>query len=133
MERTARRVALMLDLQWPYKRHAEVYAGIQRFAEERGWLTIIDEFAHDTLRRRQSAAESYAGIIARGTWTSQQLAECLGPDIRIGRRQTRRYLTLMKAGYRRTAQTVGHKQDPKKVERAKAVLSNLKKKLRRAG
>ena len=67
------------------------------------------------------------------TWTSQQLAECLGPDIRIGRRQTRRYLTLMKAGYRRTAQTVGHKQDPKKVERAKTVLSNLKKKLRRVG
>jgi putative transposase len=65
------------------------------------------------------------------TWTSQQLAEALGPDIRIGRRQTRRYLTLLKAGYRRTAQTVGHKQDPKKVERAKVVLSNLKKKLRR--
>lgn len=62
------------------------------------------------------------------TWTSQQLAEALGPDIRIGRRQTRRYLSLLKAGYRRTAQTVGHKQDPKKLERAKVVLSNLKKK-----
>ena len=67
------------------------------------------------------------------TWTSQQLADALAPDIRIGRRQTRRYLTLLKAGYRRTAQTVGHKQDPKKVERATAVLANLKKKSRRAG
>jgi transposase len=65
------------------------------------------------------------------TWTSRQLADALGPDIGIGHRQTRRYLTLLKAGYRRTAQTVRHKQDPKKVERAKTVLSNLKKKLRR--
>jgi transposase len=67
------------------------------------------------------------------TWTSRQLAEALGPDVGIGHRQTRRYLALLKAGYRRTAQTVGHKQDPKKVERAEAVLAGLKKKLRRAG
>jgi len=64
------------------------------------------------------------------TWTSRQLADALGPDIGIGHRQTRRYLTLLRAGYRRTAQTVRHKQDPQKVERAKTVLSNLKKKLR---
>ncbi len=67
------------------------------------------------------------------TWTARQLADALGPDIGIGHRQTRRYLALLKAGYRRTAQTVGHKQDPKKVERAEAVLAGLKKKLRRAG
>jgi putative transposase len=67
------------------------------------------------------------------TWTSRQLAEALAPNIGIGHRQTRRYLALLKAGYRRTAQTVSHKQDPKRVERAEAVLSNLKKKLRRAG
>jgi hypothetical protein len=67
------------------------------------------------------------------TWTARQLADALGPDIGIGHRQTRRYLALLKAGYRRTAQTVGHKQDPKKVARAEAVLANLKKKLRRAG
>ena len=67
------------------------------------------------------------------TWTARQLADALGPDIGIGPRQTRRYLALLRAGYRRTAQTVGHKQDPKKVERAETVLSNLKKKLRPAG
>jgi hypothetical protein len=55
----------MLDLQWPYKRHAEVYAGIQRFAEERGWVAIIDESAHDTVGRKQRAAERYDGIICR--------------------------------------------------------------------
>lgn len=67
------------------------------------------------------------------TWTSRQLAEALGPDIGIGHRQTRRYLALLKAGYHRTAQTVGHKQDPKKVERAEAVLAGLKKKRRPGG
>lgn len=59
------------------------------------------------------------------TWTARQLADALGPDIGIGHRQTRRYLALLKAGYRRTAQTVGHKQDPGKVERAERVLDSL--------
>jgi len=68
------------------------------------------------------------------TWTSRQLAEALRPaGVAIGHRQTRRYLALLKAGYRRTAQTVGHKQDPQKVERAERVLGGLKKKSRRAG
>ena len=63
---------------------------------------------------------------------SRQLAEALHPDVRIGHRQTRRYLALLKAGYRRTAQTVRHKQDPQKVERAVRVLDGLKKKRGRA-
>jgi putative transposase len=67
------------------------------------------------------------------TWTARQLADALGPGIGIGHRQTRRYLALLKAGYRRTARTVGHKQDPKKVERAERVLDSLKKKWRRVG
>jgi transposase len=67
------------------------------------------------------------------TWTAHQLADALGPDIGIGHRQTRRYLALLKAGYRRTAQTVGHKQDPNKVARARRTFDALKKKLRRAG
>lgn len=86
---------------------------------------------HD--RRAMVAAKLTELLGQERTWTSQQLAECLGPDIRIGRRQTRRYLTLMKAGYRRTAQTVGHKQDPLKVERAGRVLQSVKKKRRLAG
>jgi LacI family transcriptional regulator len=55
----------MLDLQWPYKRHSEIFAGVQRYAEEQGWESIIDEFAHDTLRRKQSASERYDGIVSR--------------------------------------------------------------------
>lgn len=61
------------------------------------------------------------------TWTARQLADALGPDIGIGHRQTRRYLGLLRAGYRRTAQTVGHKQDPNKVERARRTFDALKK------
>jgi putative transposase len=65
------------------------------------------------------------------TWTSAQLAEALaGHGIALGGRQVRRYLRLLRAGYRRTADTVGHKQDPPKVERAKGVLGGLKKKRR---
>ena len=44
-----RRVAIMLDLQWPYKRHSEIFAGIQRYVEQQGRISIIDEFAHDNL------------------------------------------------------------------------------------
>jgi putative transposase len=68
------------------------------------------------------------------TWTSAQLAEALGPHgIDLGGRQVRRYLALLQAGYRRTAPTVGHKQDPAKVARATTVLSGVKKKLRPVG
>jgi transposase len=68
------------------------------------------------------------------TWTSAQLAEALRPHgLTLGGRQVRRYLHRLQAGYRRTASTLEHKQDPAKVERAKSVLGNLKKKRRRAG
>src|SRR5262249_54929243 len=49
-------------------------------------------------------------------------------DIAIGPRQLRRYLKRMKAGYRRTASSLAHKQDPTKVARAEVVLENLKAK-----
>lgn len=62
---TPRRVALMLDLQWPYKRHGGIFAGTQQYAEEHGWLSIIDEFVHNTLPARRGAAIPYDGIIAR--------------------------------------------------------------------
>lgn len=63
------------------------------------------------------------------TWTSAQLAEALRPhEVALSGRQVRRYLHRLKAGYRRTASSLAHKQDPAKVERAKQVLSNLKDK-----
>ena len=74
MEQKPRRVALMLDLQWPYKRHSEIFAGVQRYAEEHGWVSIIDEFAHDTLRRKRSAADLCDGIVARANHPLARLA-----------------------------------------------------------
>jgi LacI family transcriptional regulator len=65
MTQEPRRVALMLDLQWPYKRHAGIFAGTQQYAEEHGWFSIIDEFVHNTLPAQRGAAVAYDGIIAR--------------------------------------------------------------------
>jgi transposase len=65
------------------------------------------------------------------TWTAAQLAEALcDHDVALGQRQVRRYLKHLRAGYRRTASTVRHKQDPVKRARAAAVLGNLKDKAR---
>src|SRR5215831_15215389 len=85
--------------------------------------------------RRDRVTALLAELLGRErTWTSAQLAEALrSHGIALGTRQVRRYLKLLKAGYRRTASTLEHKQDPARVERAKAVLGGLKKKRRRAG
>lgn len=84
--------------------------------------------------RRQAIANKLTALLQQErTWTSRQLAEALGRDIGISPRQTLRYLASLKAGYRRTAQTVRHKQDPAKVEQARQVLDGLKKKSRQAG
>src|SRR5262249_42957611 len=67
------------------------------------------------------------------TWTSAPPADALRPQgVARGGRQVRRYLRQLRAGYRRTASTLEHKQDPAKVERAKGVLGGVKKKRRRA-
>jgi LacI family transcriptional regulator len=65
MGRKPRRVAVMLDLQWPYKRHAAIFVGTQQYANEHGWDTVVDEFVHNTLPTRRGPAVPYDGIIAR--------------------------------------------------------------------
>jgi len=39
----ARRVAIMLDLDWPYKRHAGIFTETQQYAQENGWEPIVDD------------------------------------------------------------------------------------------
>jgi len=63
----ARRVAIMIDLDWPYKRHSGVFAGTQQYAQEHGWESIIDEFADHTLRAAPGRPIPYDGVIARAT------------------------------------------------------------------
>jgi hypothetical protein len=80
--------------------------------------------------RRQAVADALRSLLARErTWASRPLSTARGAHgIALGPRQVRRHLQALNAGYRRTASTVAHKQDPAKVERAKAVLGGLKKK-----
>src|SRR5205085_11927433 len=84
--------------------------------------------------RRDRVTGLLRGLLGRPrAWTAGQLAEALAADGgELGPRQVRRYLRLLGAGYRRTAGSLRHKQDPAKVARAKAVLAGLKKKPRPA-
>ena len=60
------------------------------------------------------------------SWTGAQLAEALRADgIDLSGRQVRRYLRLLKAGYRRTASTLEHKQDPAKVQHKFTTMEDL--------
>ena len=61
------RVAVMLDLEWPYKRHAGIFAGTQQYAQEQGWESIIDEYAEATIAKADMQSAPYDGIIARAT------------------------------------------------------------------
>ena len=68
------------------------------------------------------------------TWTAAQLAEALRSEgISLSTRQTRKYLRLMGARWRRTVSTLKHKQDPERAARAERVLASLKKSRPTAG
>jgi putative transposase len=84
------------------------------------------------LGRRRLVTDRLAELVGQErTWTARQLSAALAAGgIALGARQVRRYLKLLDAGWRRTAPTVEHKQDPAKVAHATGVLANLR---RRAG
>jgi putative transposase len=85
--------------------------------------------APDAARRDHVAEELRRSLGEERTWTSRQLSEALAErGIALGPREVRRHLKRLKAGYRRTASTLKHKQDPAKAERAGRVLANLKAK-----
>ena len=87
----------------------------------------------DVARREQVEAALTALLDRDRTWTAAQLAAALADEygIALSARQTRKYLGRV-AAWRRTARTLRHKQDPAKAERAKDVLTSLKKKPPRA-
>ena len=80
--------------------------------------------------RRQQVTEVLTELLGQPrTWTSRQLAAALADrDIALSARQVRRYLGMLKATWRRTSNSLRHKQDPAEVARAEKVLDNLKKK-----
>jgi len=66
-----RRVAVMIDLDWPLKYHVEVFAGCQQYATRAGWDCTINPFAGRTLTSRRGGGP-YDGVLARAT---RKLAE----------------------------------------------------------
>ncbi len=62
-----RRVAISLELDCGYKRHLEVYAGCQKYADEAGWLCTINPAIDRMITRDGGSQLPYDGIIARAT------------------------------------------------------------------
>lgn len=60
-----RRIALALDIHLLYKNHTDVFAAVQRYADEAGWITFIDNWPQETLRRLPRGKPAYSGVIAR--------------------------------------------------------------------
>src|SRR5215216_2178233 len=82
----------------------------------------------DEARRRQVTTALDRLLGRERTWTAAQLAEALRSEgIALSARQTRKYLKLLGARWRRTVSTLKHKQDPARVERAERVLAHVKK------
>ncbi len=61
-----RRIAISLELEWGYKRHLEVYAGCQKYADEAGWICSINPAA-DRMLKTKTGEIPYDGVIARAT------------------------------------------------------------------
>jgi len=84
MERKPRRVAIMLGLQWPYKRHSEIFSGTQQYAAVSNWHSIIDEFAYITLAGQRGKLFPYDGVIARANQPlAQQSARLRIPVVNV--------------------------------------------------
>ncbi len=79
--------------------------------------------------RKERITQALDSLLAQDrTWTAAQLAEALRKEgFALSTRSTRRYLKAMEARWRRTVRTLSHKQNEQKVERARTVLSTLKK------
>jgi LacI family transcriptional regulator len=62
-----RRVAIMIDLQWPLSYHHNVFAGVLRYARERGnWECAVDLHAGGSLRAGRGRS-AYDGVVVRAT------------------------------------------------------------------
>lgn len=68
-----RRIAIALQIDQPYPHHQEVFAGIQRYAQERAdWECLIDEHPGYGAGRRHGPASRYDGVIARASQSLQR-------------------------------------------------------------
>lgn len=67
--RHRRRVAISLEMDWGYRRHVEVYAGCQRYADEAGWDCFINPAVDRELKNAAKAGKAipFDGVLARVT------------------------------------------------------------------
>jgi transposase len=137
-ERDRVEMVLLSDAGWAAPRIAAHLAC--HVATVRGVLRRFREGGAATLRRarpgpppdadrRERVEAALAALLGEDrTWTAAQLAVALAErhGARLSVRQTRKHLGRV-AAWRRTARSLRHKQDPARLERAKAVLASLKK------
>lgn len=84
--------------------------------------------ARDTSRRQQVETALTSLLEQERTWTAGQLAEALSQrGIHLSTGRTRHYLAGMGARWRRTVQSLAHKQDPARLARARRQIDSLKK------
>ena len=61
-----RHIAIAMEIEEPYPHHQEVFAGVQRYAQEHpDWQCEIDQHPTYSLRDRGMGADRYQGVIAR--------------------------------------------------------------------
>ncbi len=61
------KIAIVLDLHWPYKRHTGIYAGAFRYAQQHHLDLVIDEHPFTRFRKTSKKDFPYAGMIGRAT------------------------------------------------------------------
>jgi LacI family transcriptional regulator len=71
-----RRIAIAIELDQPYPHHYDCCRGIQRYADERGWQTVIDPYLVG-MTGRAGAAE-YDGVVGRITRQTAEAARARG-------------------------------------------------------
>ncbi len=61
-----RRIAVVIDLDWPYRYHQDVFVGVQRYARQaEAWDCRIDPHATDTLAGCKKGKATYDGVVGR--------------------------------------------------------------------
>ncbi len=60
-----RRIGLTLDVHLLYKHHTDTFAGFKRYADERQWHTVLDDWIVETLATSKRSRPAYDGVVAR--------------------------------------------------------------------
>ncbi len=74
---TARRVAISIEMDWGFKRHLEVYAGCQSYADKAGWDCSINPAAGRELKAGAGVLP-FDGLLARATHSLADAAQSAG-------------------------------------------------------